>query len=215
MRLLDLFCGAGGAAMGYHQAGFTHIVGVDNQPQPNYPFDFIQADALTHTDFDAFDLVHASPPCQHFTRYRNAVKDITDRYQDLIEPTLQLLDSSGPPYVVENVPGAPIRADIVLCGSMFGLDVRRHRVFQLSGFGMVLTPPCHHKTWTKRRYKSSSNRANLRYTIEVGAWDEPVERQKQAMGVDWPVTVRELSEAIPPAYTRFIGQQFITQAAHA
>lgn len=119
MRLLDLFCGAGGAAMGYHQAGFE-VVGIDHKPQPNYPFTFIQADATEPpVDVGSFDAVHASPPCQHFTKYRNAVKDIADRYEDLLEPTRQLLDEVGLPYIIENVEGAPLRNPVTLCGSMF------------------------------------------------------------------------------------------------
>jgi len=202
--LLDLFCGAGGASVGYRQAGFE-VVGVDIAPQPHYPFEFHQADALTHP-LGGFDAIHASPPCQHFTRYRNAVKDITERYEDLIVPTRLRLQASGLPWVIENVPGAPIRPDVVLCGSAFGLDVRRHRWFELSpGLPMVMSPPCQHGVWWRRRFKSSSGRINQRFTCEVGAWDEPLEIQKAAMGVDWTITVRELSEAIPPAYTAYIG----------
>jgi DNA (cytosine-5)-methyltransferase 1 len=221
VRLLDLFCGAGGAAMGYSQAGFTEIVGVDIEPQPNYCGDeFRQGDVTALSRYglrtiaavEGFDLIHASPPCQHFTKYRNAVKDITDRYEDLIAPTRRLLEASGVPYVIENVPGAPIRPDLVLCGSMFGLDVRRHRWFELGGWDAMAPGGCNHKGWA-RRFKPSTGRENLRYTIEVGAWNEELEDQKAAMGVDWPITVRELSEAIPPAYTKFIGEQFIDQVA--
>ncbi len=209
MRLLDLFCGAGGAAMGYHQAGFDEIVGVDIEPQPNYPFTFVQGDALRPpVRLEDFDLIHASPPCQHFTRYKNAVKDITDRYDDVLAPTLDLLQDHR--AVVENVPGSPLRPDLVLCGSMFGLDVRRHRLFELIGWDSM-SSSCNHKVWTKRQFKSSTGRKNLRYTIEVGAWDEPLERQKKAMGVDHKITVRELSESVPPAYTKFIGEQFMAQ----
>lgn len=208
-RILDLFCGAGGAAVGYHRAGFD-VVGVDIVEQPNYPFEFQQADALEvlYNGVTGFDAIHASPPCQHYTRYRNAVKDITDRYEDLIAPTLWFLNRLGLPYVVENVPGAPIRPDLVLCGSMFGLDVRRHRWFELGGWDSFAPGGCNHKGW-RRQFKPSTGRQNLRYTIEVGAWDEPLDRQKAAMGVDWPITVRELSEAIPPAYTEWIGTQLL------
>jgi DNA (cytosine-5)-methyltransferase 1 len=142
------------------------------------------------------------------------VKDITERYEDLIAPTREHLLAIGKPYVIENVPGAPIREDLVLCGSMFGLDVRRHRIFEIEGF-KVPQPECNHRVWQRRQYKSSTGRKNLRFTIEVGAWDEPLERQKAAMGVDWDLTVRELSEAIPPRYTKFIGDAFLQQAANA
>ena len=204
-KVLDLFCGAGGASAGYRRAGFD-VVGVDIAPQPHYPFEFIQADVLDLTAAGDVDLIHASPPCQHFTKYRNVHKDITDRYSDLIDPTRQLLEETGVPYVIENVEKAPVRPDLILCGSMFGLDVRRHRWFELGGFS-AMSPACNHKAWT-RQFKSSTDRPNLRYTIEVGSWDEPIARQKAAMGIDWTITTRELSEAIPPAYTQYIGEQF-------
>ena len=207
MRLLDLYCGAGGAADGYAQAGFE-VVGVDIHPQPHYPYAFFQGDVLklARDWIGTFDLIHASPPCQHFTKYRNVVKDITDRYDDHLAATLELL--APYPHIVENVPGAPMRADAVLCGSMFGLDVMRHRWFQTSF--PVMAPACNHKGWT-RQFKSSSDRPNLRYTIEIGSWDEPLERQKRAMGINRPITVRELSEAIPPSYTAFLGRVFQIQ----
>jgi DNA (cytosine-5)-methyltransferase 1 len=208
MRLLDLFCGAGGAGSGYARAGFD-VVGVDIAPQPNYPFPFVQGDAMAPpVRLEDFDLIHSSPPCQHFTKYRNVVKDIADRYEDLVAPTREMLEGSGVPYVIENVPNAPIRPDLVLCGSMFGLDVQRHRWFELGGWDSMAPGGCNHKMW-ERRFKPSANRSNLRYTIEVGSWDEPLDRQRVAMGVDWPITVRELSEAIPPAYSRFIGERFL------
>lgn len=207
MWILDLFCGAGGASMGYHHAHpDADIVGIDNVEQPDYPFEFIQADALhPPVDLDSFDLIHASPPCQHFTRYKNVHKDIEERYEDLIEPTRELL--KGRTYVLENVPGAPIRHDVELCGSMFGLDVRRHRIFELSGLSVLLVPP--HNHLLPRRFKSSSDRPNLRRTIEIGAWDEPLELQQQAMGMPWVTDLRQLSEAIPPAYTEFIGRHYV------
>lgn len=200
--------------MGYHQAGFE-VIGVDIDPQPNYPFDFVQADvfdvlAVSPEYFPDLALIHASPPCQHHTRYRNVVKDITDRYEDHCESVVELLAATGIPSVVENVEGSHLHADIKLCGSMFGLDVRRHREFQLIGWD-AMSPPCNHKVWTERKYKSSSTRKNKRFTIEVGAWDEPLELQKEAMGVDWDIELRELSQAIPPAYTKFIGDQFLEQ----
>lgn len=216
MRLLDLFCGAGGAAMGYRQAGFRNIYGVDIAAQPNYPFNFYKGDIMDWLpallDTYDFDLIHASPPCQHHTRYRNAVKDITDRYDDLCEPVVELLQGLGVPGVIENVEGSHLHADVILCGSMFGLDVRRHREFQLIGWD-AMSPPCNHKFWTERKYKSSTGRVNKRFTCEVGAWDEPLEVQKSAMGVDWDIEVRELSQAVPPAYTKYLGEQFLARVA--
>ena len=218
MRLLDLFCGAGGAAMGYHRAGFDEIVGVDIVPQPHYPFTFVQADAMTYP-LDGFDAIHASPPCQHFTKYRNRVKDITDRYSDFLPQTRERLANSGLPWVMENVVGAPMAA-FVLCGSMFQgrgtVDIQRHRLFESSVF--ILTPGCDHSIWSEIKYtggRSISRGGALvlcRKTIEIGKWGIPLAVQQEAMGIDW-MTLRELSESIPPAYTEFIGEQLIHQIA--
>jgi DNA (cytosine-5)-methyltransferase 1 len=191
--------------MGYHRAfPDAEIVGVDINPQPNYPFTFVQGDATTYPT-DGFDFIHASPPCQHFTRYRNVVKDIADRYLDHLPATIERLAASGVPHTIENVEGAPLRADVTLCGSMFGLKVRRHRVFQCSF--PIMSPPCNHGVWTDRPFKGSTGRGP-RFTIEVGAWNEPLWLQKECMGVDWQISLRELSEAIPPAYTEYIALQF-------
>jgi DNA (cytosine-5)-methyltransferase 1 len=205
VRLLDLFCGAGGAAMGYHRAGFTEIVGVDIAPQPNYPFEFIQADALEPpVDLAGFDLIHASPPCQAFT----VARTIQGReHPNLIPETRAMLDEVGVPYIIENVPGAPIRTDVLLCGSMFGLQsrhgrLRRHRLFELSYPGPILVPP--HQHWGK--------------TISVfghgGHVYHGVDNWREVMGIDW-MTRDELSEAIPPAYTEYLGRQFIDQQVRA
>jgi SAM-dependent methyltransferase len=129
MRLLDLFCGAGGAAKGYADAGFE-VVGVDIEPQPNYPFEFVRADALTFP-LDGFDAVHASAPCQAFTVYRNNSAHVRQDHPNLIPQTRERLIASGLPYVIENVPGAPLIDPIQLCGTSFPpLEVRRHRIFE-------------------------------------------------------------------------------------
>lgn len=214
-RLLDLFCCAGGAAMGYHHAGFD-VVGVDNSPQPRYPFEFIQADALAlDPDFVAgFDAVHASPPCQSFTAYRRKGAGVGAGYPDLIEPTRAMLAASGRPYVIENVAGAPLQDSILLCGSSFALDVRRHRYFESNVF--LLGLPCDHGAQAAGRFASSTGRKPMsRKTVEVGVWRIPLGIQKMAMGVDWEIELRELSEAIPPAYTEFIGRQLLAQIAAA
>lgn len=145
-RALDLFCGAGGAAMGLHRAGFD-VTGVDNRPQPRFPFAFIQADALASpVDLAAFDLIWASPPCQAHTALSKMWN--ARRHEDRIPATRALLKASGRPYVIENVPGAPLRATIRLCGTMFGLgtkcgaELRRHRWLETSF--MVLQPECRH-----------------------------------------------------------------------
>lgn len=212
MKILDLFCGAGGAAMGYHRAfPDAEIIGVDINPQPNYPFTFVQGDALAFladVNHGDYDFIHASPPCQHFTRYRNNVKDITDRYDDHLAETRWGLLRTRIDYAIENVPGAPMTPTVVLCGSMFGLKVRRHRVFECSW--LMMQPACNHGVWVDRPFKGSTGRGP-RFTCEIGAWNEPLALQKEAMGVDWKITLRELSEAIPPAYTEYIGQQFIAE----
>lgn len=212
-RLLDLFCGAGGAAMGYHRAGFD-VVGVDIRPQPRYPFEFVQDDALKWAASLArgyrtgeFDAIHASPPCQKWTPYSRTGK-VRD-YPDLIGETRHLLEQTALPWVIENVEGAPLNMDsLLLCGSMFDLDVRRHRLFE---FGQPYEHPlwgCRHKIWADDRYPGATNRKGRR-TVEIGVWRIPLETQKRAMGVDWDITLEELSEMVPPAYTELIGHQLM------
>lgn len=208
MRLLDLFCGAGGAAMGYHRAGFDDIIGVDINPQPDYPFRFIQADAIEFLDamIDgrediAYDLIHASPPCQAYS-----VASHYDNHPDLLPEVRELLSLVGRPFVIENVPNAPMRRDIELCGSMFGLDIKRHRWFETS-FGGILTHPCYH-VWADpgAPYLVAGN---------GGGWSpshrnyRTFEHGRELMQMDWVTTRRAFTEAIPPAYTQYIGEQFI------
>ena len=211
MRLLDLFCGAGGAAVGYHRAGFTDIVGIDNRPQPNYPYTFIQADALNlPVDLAAFDLIHASPPCQSYS----ALKGLSFGAPALIERVRSLL--SGRESVIENVIGAPLHDPSRLCGSSFGLGVRRHRIFETNGFSVALLPPCHHAaqpepidvTGTGGPFRGE------RKTGGGGISRKPhnLAHAREVMGIDW-MTRSELSEAIPPAYTEYIGAAFIDQLA--
>src|SRR6266540_4735490 len=200
MRLLDLFCGAGGAATGYARAGFE-VVGVDIEPQPNYPFEFVQADALGFP-LDGFDLVHASPPCQAFTAYKRRPNHVLPA-PNLIVAIRHRLLLRGVPYVIENVPGAPLDEPIQLCGSAFGLGVRRHRFFESSL--PLWASPCAHGV-QQGGYPPASNRANRRRTAEIGVWRIPLTEQQEAMGIDW-MNLVELSEAIPPIYTEFIGSQ--------
>jgi len=207
-RLLDLFCCAGGAAMGYHQAGFE-VVGVDIKPQPNYPFHFVQADALTLPRFwlAAFDMIHASPPCQSYSPL--GALSPSKSYPDLLDPARQMLVASGVPYIIENVMTAPLikERSIVLCGEMFGLRTYRHRRFESS---MPLVAPAHPKhvklTATKQRKARWAEGWHVSITGDVGTYVGP-----EAMGIDW-MTGNELSEAIPPAYTRCIGEQVIPLA---
>ena len=213
-RVLDLFCCAGGAGMGFHQAGFE-VVGIDKDEQPEYPFEFIRGDALQLGREMAkdFDIIHASPPCQHFTKYNNCRKDLKERYEDLIEPTRKILIESGKPYVIENVVGAPLISPFTLCGSMFGLDIRRHRLFESNI--MIMHPKCNHSIWEPNRYPGGRSRERgharvlCRGTIEIGRWNIPLKTQQDGMGIDWISDLRKLSEAIPPAYTKFIGSQLL------
>jgi len=194
LRLLDLFCGAGGAARGYQQAGF-HVVGVDIKPQPRYAGDqFMQGDAMEYVSAHGheYDAIHASPPCQTFARV-TAWRGSRANHTDLLAPTLAALARTPAPWVVENVPEAPLRADLILCGTQFGLTVRRHRVFQLGGWSLFeLRPPCHHP----RRLLPFEHKAERAYA--------------DAMGCQW-MSNREARQAIPPAYTQWIGQRL---AAH-
>jgi DNA (cytosine-5)-methyltransferase 1 len=195
VRLLDAFCGAGGAAMGYHRAGFDEIVGVDIKPQPRYPFTFVQGDALEYVKAHGheFDAIHASPPCQAFTTARV----IHGReHPDLLTPTRWALGVTLRPWIIENVPGAPMLADVVLCGSNFGEPrLKRHRWFEL-GFHkpLVLLPPCAHDD------------DNIISVFGHGGHIyHGVAEWREVMGIDW-MNRDELSQAIPPAYTEFIGK---------
>lgn len=210
-RLLDLCCCAGGASMGYHRAGFD-VVGVDKDPQPRYPFTFIQADALDVLADEAFlatfDVLAGSPPCQRFTAYRRR-PGVGEDYPNLIPDFRQAFVASGKPYVIENVVGAPLDNPAMLCGSSFGLDVRRHRMFESNV--PMLVPPCNHG-WQTPRFPAATNRTNLRRTVEVGVYRIPLAVQREAMGIDW-MTLPELSQAIPPAYTELVGGALMTAIA--
>jgi hypothetical protein len=201
-RLLDLFCGAGGAAMGYHRAGFD-VVGVDLHPQPHYPFEFHQADALTFP-LDGFDAIHASPPCQAYIRGGLQGRD----HPDLLPKVRLLLNRTGLPWVIENVPGAPMRPDALLCGSMFGLPVRRHRWFETSPRINPWTLGCNHSGPIHGVYGGLHGKA--------GAWPgmlpDSIESRQRALGIDWMPGAHELSQAIPPAYTEWIGAQLLRNA---
>ena len=196
-RLLDLFCGAGGAAMGYSRAGFE-VVGVDINPQPNYPFEFIQYDVLAIENLGyTFDAIHASPPCQAYSRTARLHPEIT--YPRLIEQTRDLLEQLGLPWVIENTPPAPIRPDYQLCGTMFGLKTRRHRWFEASGAPLHLHHPCNDHSAAPVQVFGHGGDSSKYWTMDE--W-------REAMGIDW-MTRGEMAEAIPPAYTEFIGKQLL------
>ena len=202
-KLLDLFSGAGGAGMGYHRAGFD-VTGVDLHPQPEYPFAFLQADVMT-ISFAGFDAVHASPPCQAYSRIREVFKTAKRDHPELIEPIREKLIASGLPYVIENVVGSPLISPLVLCGSSFGLRVRRHRLFESNLF--MLGPSCSHGIERSiavygdhpQTPGDKSYNINRARTLAEG---------RAAMGIDW-MTWRSLTQAIPPAYTEHIGRQLL------
>ncbi len=201
--LLDLFCCEGGAAMGYHRAGFD-VIGIDIEPQPNYPFEFIQGDALDVNFARHFAAIHASPPCQAFSLaslYHG--KNNQDKHPDLVDATRSLLESSGLPWVVENVTGSPLRPDLVLCGEMFGLRVHRHRVFESN---VLLMRPQHQP----HKLKGAQHNCHIEdghTRIVAGNYADHADAS-DAMGIDW-MTRKGLSQAIPPAYTEYIGTQLL------
>ena len=213
-RLLDLFCGAGGAGMGYHRAGFE-VVGVDIKAQPHYPFEFHQGDALTFP-LDGFDAIHASPPCQNYSKSLAPLVN-RDNWNALLDETRARLD--GTVHVIENVPGAPISSGVgfwglpgvMLCGSMFALgietpngwrEVRRHRLFE-SPVALTAPGPCRHRFLSINPYNAlGRKRDGMGYT-------ESERALIVGMGVDWHTSGDQGREAIPPAYTEWIGRQLL------
>lgn len=218
-RLLDLFCCAGGAAMGYHRAGFE-VVGVDLNPQPRYPFEFHQADAIAYVREHAheFDVIHASPPCQAFSKTRTLHNN---EHPDLVDATREALIATGKPYIIENVVGAPLRDPLTLCGTEFDLTapdvdgvplkVIRHRLFEsnvaLHGNGgcrhdpAVLTASIYGAGggWTPTQRDSPTRR---------GGYVPHTDVCRALLGVDW-TTKHELSQVVPPAFTEHLGRQLI------
>ena len=222
-RLLDLFCGVGGASVGYARAGFE-VVGVDIDPQPHYPFEFIQADALAAdillADGRHWDAIHASPPCQAYsvTRYTSSVQ-----HPELVEPVRELLRATQLPYVIENVVGAPLIDPITLCGSMFNLQtaddrdgqplyLRRHRLFESN-------VPLHAPRCLCRYFKAAgikcggvygggSTDRNHAEQVGRGGYTPNGPTRRRLMGIEWG-TLKALNQAIPPAYTEYIGRQLM------
>ena len=201
LKLLDLFCGAGGAGMGYSQAGFD-VVGVDISPQPHYPFEFHQADALEYLSehWREFDAIHASPPCQAYSMAGQQWRASGKEYPDLVSATRQALIKTGKPYVIENVPGAPLINPTMLNGALFGMKVRRTRLFETS-FNMPLVllpkePPLNFRMG--RPVKEGD------VITPVGHFSN-IPYARRVMGIDW-TSGKELTQAIPPAYTKFIGK---------
>ena len=203
-RLLDLYCGAGGAAMGYHRAGFE-VVGVDIESQPYYPFKFLKEDALDVLKWEVsdFDAIHASPPCHDHSRLSTLSGE--DGTGWLLSATRDLLITTGLPWVIENVVGAPMKPTVILCGSMFNLGsngryLQRHRLFESNR--SLIQPECEHRGQAIGVYGHSQSAPGRK------GYKGSVAERREAMGIDWMVG-SELAQAVPPAYTQFIGEQLL------
>ncbi len=203
MKLLDLFCGGGGAGVGYQRAGFD-VVGVDINPHPNYPFKFYEADAMEFS-LEGFDVIHASPPCQGYSNKAPAGRMIAHR---LIAAVRDRLTDNGAPYVIENVSGArsELHRPITMCGTMFDLGIPRHRLFESS---VTIKAPPHPRCWGVAR--ETANRLGWPYReMSVsghGRSRDTGDHWRQLLGIDWKTNLYELTQAIPPAYTEWIGNE--------
>ena len=208
-KLLDLFAGAGGAGKGYMDAGFD-VTGVDIEPQPDYPGTFIQGDAIAYLAAHGheYDAIHASPPCQASCTLTKGTNKGAE-YLNLIPATRALLALHDVPTVIENVQGSDLRRDLTLCGEMFGLGVIRHRYFELSGFPFLPTPHIKHRGrvagWRHGEWFDGPYFA----VYGEGGGKGTVPQWQAAMGIDWTDNRKSIAEAIPPAYTRFIGGQIV------
>jgi len=205
VKLLDLYCGAGGAAMGYYQAGFDDIIGVDIEPQKRFPFNFVHSDALEYLEAhgEEFDLIHASPPCQLYSKTHRIMKG---NHPDLIDATRDLCRKINKPYVIENVVGAPLIDPVMLCGTMFDLRTYRHRLFETYPF--QLTPPPHPEHIAKTTKMGRPLQPGT-FMIICGSISG-VNDAREIMQIDWMIG-KELAQAIPPAYTKWIGIQILAR----
>lgn len=204
LRALDLFCGAGGSAKGLQQAGF-HVTGVDIVAQPRYCGDaFHQADAMTFP-LDGYDLIWASPPCQRYSMSAQTQRNQGKDYPDLLAPIRERLMQTDTPWIIENVPGAPMRVDFRLCGCQFGLKLRRERWFETSWNGFDLMPPCVHL----EPVVSVVGRGTPTWVRQKLGYNPTIHDYRAAMGIHW-MNRGELSQAIPPVYSKFLAEQIIT-----
>jgi len=208
MRILDLFCCCGGASSGLSNDGKNKVVGVDINDNHQYPFEFIKSDIfkLEPSFFQDFDIIWASPPCQQFSigskRWLNLGYNMPP---NLIPQTRKLLDKIGKPYIIENVPNAPLRKDLRLCGEMFGLRVIRHRIFELGNGLSVLQPPhIKHKPRIDQKhsyYSQIAGHGGDSYSYKIQDWQKDI-------GIDWVNDKEHLVEMIPPAYSKYIINNF-------
>ncbi len=196
--LLDLFCGAGGASVGYHRAGFD-VIGVDIETQPRYPFEFLRLDALEALHMPsllrAVDVIHASPPCQFHSAMTECRPGLAEEYPDLIGPVRELIQHTGRPYVIENVPRSPLRDPVTLCGQMFGLELYRHRLFESNWPLWQIEHPEHVMPASKAGHWKPGT------VMSVAGHVSPIAKAREVMGIDW-MTRDELAESIPPAYSQ-------------
>ena len=209
--LLDTFCKAGGAAMGYYKAGFD-VVGVDIEPQKNYPFEFIQAEAIEFilNRGHEFSAIHSSPPCQLYSKSTVRQRKQGKVYPDLVAKTREALERTGKHFVIENVPQSPVRPDVILTGNQFNLYVLRKRHFELSFFMLQPFPEMEFRKVGIDICSVFGSASGDRCPVHRFGKKTIREAWAFAMGIDWHMTENELAEAIPPAYTEFIGKQLIT-----
>jgi len=205
MKALDLFCGVGGAGMGLHLAGFE-VTGVDLHPQPNYPFKFLQADAL-EADVSGYDLIWASPPCQRHSCLQHRTGG---EYECFIERTREKLNQSGLPWIIENVVGAPLVKPVMLCGSTLGLGVRRHRIFESNKPIYGNTCQHHRQPEPIDVTGTGARRIGDRMDGNGGNSRKPrnLQEARDAMGMQW-ASRKEISQSIPPAFSEYLGLQII------
>lgn len=200
---LDLFCCEGGAGTGYAQAGFS-VVGVDIEPQPRYPFEFVKGDALEYLAAHgrAFDFIHASPPCQGYSGLTPEAHRV--KYPKLIPALRAMLRDLGKPYVIENVAGArhELESPVMLCGTMFGLRTQRHRFFETS-FPVAAPRACNHSEMPL--LVTTASKASRAKRHALGLAPKSVKNAPAAYGIDW-MSFNGLRECIPPAFTRYLGE---------
>lgn len=206
-KLLDLYCKAGGCSMGYFRAGFE-VTGVDIEKQPKYPFRFIQSDAIEYLmkHGHLYDVIHASPVCKRYSSITQTA-GTAEQHPDQIAELREVLLKTGKFYVIENVPGSPLVNPLMLCGTMFGLNVIRHRLFETEP--VIWFPPTACQHWKKVVKHGRKPDRKKHYAAVTGHFSD-VAFAGEAMGIDW-MGQNELSQAIPPAYTQFIGKIIIQQ----